>query len=298
MVEGIAMEKAAETSRSRDLQRTFYEGKSVALLTQHGKEFAIAPVLNRSLFCRVERVTGYDTDLLGTFTREIPRQEKQLDTARKKARIGMELSGLGLGVASEGSFGPDPYSGLIPWNVEIVVFIDDEHDLEVVGLSQGTAVFEHALIDCREDGVSFAKKIDFPLQQLVVRPEGKEDPRIRKGLSDWPSLEASMDWAFGESSNGRIFIETDLRAHANPSRMGNIRLATEDLAKKLSSFCPDCALPGFWILENQPGLPCQYCLSPTRQIQKYIYGCLKCNYRETKKREEYADPVWCDRCNP
>ena len=91
-----------------------YSGRGVALLTQHGKERMIAPVLESALGCRVERVTGYDTDQLGTFTRDVPRAGTQIEAARKKARIGMELSGLSLGLASEGSFGPDPMGGCFP----------------------------------------------------------------------------------------------------------------------------------------------------------------------------------------
>jgi hypothetical protein len=43
-----------------------YRGQRVALLTQHGKEKILAPVLELALGCRVELVTGYDTDLLGS----------------------------------------------------------------------------------------------------------------------------------------------------------------------------------------------------------------------------------------
>ena len=50
-----------------------YRGCSVALLTQHGKESVIAPVLDAALACRVRLVTGFDTDLLGTFTRDVAR---------------------------------------------------------------------------------------------------------------------------------------------------------------------------------------------------------------------------------
>ena len=98
-----------------------YAGRQVALLTQHGKERVIAPVLEAALGCRVERVARYDTDLLGTFTRDIPRAGTQLDAARRKARLGMELAGLPLGLASEGSFGPDPFTGMFPWNVEFLI---------------------------------------------------------------------------------------------------------------------------------------------------------------------------------
>lgn len=88
-----------------------HTGQRVALLTRHGKEQVSAPVLDLALGCRVERVDGYDTDLLGTFTRDIARAGTQLEAACKKARIGMELSYFPLGLASEGSFGPDPFTG-------------------------------------------------------------------------------------------------------------------------------------------------------------------------------------------
>ena len=106
-----------------------YRGRQVALLTQHGKEHVIAPVLDLALGCRVERVADYDTDLLGTFARDIPRAGTQLEAARRKARIGMELAGLPLGLASEGAFGPDPFTGMFPWNVEFLIWIDDERGL-------------------------------------------------------------------------------------------------------------------------------------------------------------------------
>ena len=102
-----------------------YAGQRVALLTQHGKERGLAPVLAAALGCRVERVAGYDTDLLGTFARDIPRAGTQIEAARKKARLGMQLAGLPLGLASEGSFGPDPMLGMFPWNVEFLIFIDE-----------------------------------------------------------------------------------------------------------------------------------------------------------------------------
>lgn len=100
-----------------------YDGSRVALLTQHGKERVIASVLKPGLGCLIELVTGFDTDRFDTFTRETPRDGTQLEAARRKARKGMELAGASLGIASEGSFGPDPYTGMFPWNRESVVLI-------------------------------------------------------------------------------------------------------------------------------------------------------------------------------
>jgi len=52
-------------------QVTVFAGRRIALLTQHGKERVIGPVFDRALGCRVERVAGYDTDLLGTLGERI-----------------------------------------------------------------------------------------------------------------------------------------------------------------------------------------------------------------------------------
>ena len=277
-----------------------YADRPVGLLTQHGKEGVIAQVLDTALGCRVERVTGYDTDLLGTFTREIPRAGMQLEAARKKARIGMELSGLSLGLASEGSFGPDLMVGMFPWNVELVILLDDERGLEVVGAAQGKANFSHLLTADLTAAEAFAKQAGFPAHHLVVRPESEDDPRIRKGIAAWAELKAVFAWALAESVNGRVFVETDVRAHANPTRMDNIRLAAEDLVKKLRSLCPACSTPGFWIIERVDGLPCVDCDAPTRETQAEILGCLTCAHRETRERADrgYADPGRCDYCNP
>ena len=277
-----------------------YAGRRVALLTQHGKEGVIAPVLDTALDCRVERVAGYDTDLLGTFTRDIPRVGTQIEAVRKKARIGMELAGLSLGLASEGSFGPDPFAGMFLWNVEFLIFIDDLREIEVVGVAEGMANSAYHLAEDWAAAEAFARKAGFPEHHLVLRPEGEDDPRIRKGIADWPGLEAAYAWAAVQSASGRVFLEVDLRAHANPTRMNNIRLAAEDLAKKLRSRCPACGVPGFWIVERVAGLPCSDCGAPTRETRAEIHGCLKCGHRVTHERtdRQYADPGRCGYCNP
>lgn len=111
----------------------------MTLLTQHGKESILAPVFEANTNYRLELVSGFDTDLLGTFGRDVPRPGNQLDAARRKCRLGMELGRSRAGIASEGAFVMDPFAGLIPWNIEVIVFIDDEAPLEVVGMAQGAA---------------------------------------------------------------------------------------------------------------------------------------------------------------
>lgn len=277
-----------------------YRDQRVALLTQHGKEKVLAPVLALALGCRVELVSGYDTDLLGTFSRDIPRAGTQLEAARQKARIGMQIAGLPLGLASEGCFGPDPFAGMFPWNVELLIFIDDIRAIEVIGVAQGSAKSAHLLTASWAEAESFAQQAGFPEHLLLLRPDSEDDPRIHKGIASWAELETAFVWALKQSASGQVFLEIDRRAYANPTRMKNIRGAAEDLAKKLCSLCPACGTPGFWIVERVPGLRCEDCDEPTRETCAEVYACLKCAYRETRERSnrQYAEPRYCDYCNP
>lgn len=78
--------------------------------------------------------SGFDTDLLGTFTR---RAACGLATGCSASPQGMELSDTPItGLASEGSFGPDPFTGMVPWNVELIAWLDDRMGIEV-GMAQG-----------------------------------------------------------------------------------------------------------------------------------------------------------------
>ncbi len=276
-----------------------YRGSTVALLTQHGKEKVVAPLLAATIGCQVVQVTGFDTDQLGTFTRDIPRSGTQIEAARKKARIGMGLAGLALGLASEGSFGPDPFTGMFSMNVEMLVWIDDTLGIEVIGVASGKTNFSHLLTANWEQAETFARATGFPEHGLVVRPRHEDDPRIRKGIADWETLRVAFRRACGEADNGCAFLETDVRAHMNPMRMEIIAQATRDLARKLCTPCPACNSPGFQIVERVPGLPCEDCGAPTREARADIHRCARCGHQVMAERPEKAAPVGrCDWCNP
>lgn len=277
-----------------------YADVNIALLTQHGKQRVIGPSLEKRLGCQVHHVDSYDTDQLGTFTRDIPRLGTQMESARKKAHLAIELSGMPCGLGSEGALIPDPYIGMAPWNLELIVFIDCLRDLEVVGMAQSHSNFHHRLIDAWSTLQSFAHKVGFPEQSLVVRPRSEHDHRILKGIDTWPALEAAFAWAVSSADNSLAFIETDGRAHANPLRMANIGMAATDLASKLASLCPACGTPGYWRVAHLEGLPCEACGMPTRETRAQVYGCLKCPHRETRavNGTHRADPGCCNICNP
>ena len=293
-------EYSAADTNVGGVPRSSYDGLRVALLTQHGKEKVLGPLLRQALGCSIELVTGYDTDRLGTFTRDIPREGTQVEAARRKARIGMELSGLPLGLASEGSFGADPVAGMFPWNLELLLWIDTQRDLEIVGLAQGAAAFAHLLATEWRAVEAFAEKTSFPTHQMVVRPESADGVPVRKGIDNWVDLDAAYRWALQQSRNGLVFVETDVRAHANPTRMAMIQRAAEDLARKLGALCPVCASPGFGLIEHIRGLPCSDCGGPTGEMRAEVLGCVKCAHRVTHERtdRQFGDPSHCDYCNP
>lgn len=62
------------------------------------------------------------------------------------------------GLASEGSFGPDPFTGMVPWNVELIAWLDDRMGIEAVGMAQGPARSGHLLSDDWSAVEAFAQR--------------------------------------------------------------------------------------------------------------------------------------------
>jgi len=276
-----------------------YSGQHVALLTQHGKQMPLSEVLGQSLGCQLVHVTEYDTDQLGTFTRDIARSGSQLDAARAKARIGMALSKLPIGLASEGSFGPDPISFMLPHNLELLVWIDDRLGIEIVATASGRTNFSHKTVKHWEEAQRFAESAGFPEHYLIVRPGDEHHPEFRKGLSNWDSLRDAVNWALAKSTDCQAFIETDMRAFANPTRMQNICRAAEALMQKLQSHCPVCGAPGFAKSGVIRGLPCEDCGQPTEEAKADIHRCVRCEYQTVTDRETgFAAAGKCSYCNP
>ena len=277
-----------------------FSKRSASLLTKHGKEKVIGEVLKAEVDCFVEHTDTYDTDLLGTFTQETARYGSQLGAARKKAAIGMELLKLDLGLANEGAFMNDPYTGAIPWNNELLVLIDQKHQLELTGFASGPAQNESSYLTHWEELKKFADSALFPSHFLVIKPTDEYHPQSRKGIQDLAELKNAFDWAKSLSSKGIVYVENDLRAFANPTRMENIRKAAIDLANKMNSVCPQCNTPGFWITDVKRGLPCKACgLATDEEIAK-IWSCIKCEHKQTEgmKVFKFAKPSKCKHCNP
>ncbi len=281
-------------------ENLLFARRQAALLTKHKKEEVIKPLLEKVAGCRIIVKSDYDTDQFGTFTREIARPGSQLEAARNKAIKGMEIIGTDLGIASEGSFGPYPGIPYLPLNREIVLLVDAAKKQEICGVSQNNNTnYASEFIESFEQAEKFANKVMFPSHFLVVRPDHEEHPDFIKGINEREWLREAVCRALAISVTGKVFLETDMRAFANPSRMENIKKATEDLVAKINSCCPRCQAPGFAVAESKRGLPCEYCCLPTREAAALVFVCQGCGWKEERPVPEKAAPAArCDYCNP
>lgn len=87
-----------------------------------------------------------------------------------------------------------------------------------------------------------------------------------KGIKRKKVLIEAIEVSADASSDQKTVIETDMRAHMNPTRMEIIRQLGEKMAKRLKQYCPDCGIPGWGITFRKQGLPCRRCGLSTHQV--------------------------------
>ena len=277
----------------------FYNGKRAALLTMHGKEKIIAPILEPALGCSIAHTSAYDTDSLGTFSGEIQRLDSQINTARTKAKIGMDITMSHIGIANEGAFIPDPFTGMMPWNIEVTIWVDTHRNLEVVGIAQGPARDMRKSLRNIQELENFAHEAGFPEHHIVLKSDISEGPKLYKGISDRDRLINAFHLLMNASKNHPIDAEIDLRAFCNPTRQLMIKKSTQNLLAKLQSSCPSCSSPGYWFTDHEAGLPCRHCGRPTKLANRYKWTCNRCDFHNYKPASAmFAEPEHCDNCNP
>jgi hypothetical protein len=275
-----------------------YRGAVIAVGTRHGKAEQLAPAFDRHLGADLLTPPELNTDEFGTFSGERPRSGTALQTARAKARLGMQAAGLPYGLASEASYGPLPGSGL-PGHEELLIFLDDVRGFEVVEgyRSVVTPGVGHRVAAVSELPAPVINGL--PAQALIVRPAGGEPVDVVKGITTPQRLRAAIHAAALGSPDGLALVEPDLRAHHNPSRREVLTRLGETLARRLARHCPACDTPGFGRIDTESGLPCAHCGSPTPLTRNMIHGCAQCEHRSSHAvSATSAEPTWCPRCNP
>lgn len=299
------MNNTDKASEARGAKRTSpYSGCRSVLATMHGKESAIATVLLDRLGLAVDTAPNLDTDVLGTFTGEIPRAGTIREAAIAKARLGMTTTGLPLGIASEGSYGPHPHIPFVAGGIELMVLVDDGRGIVVSEyLIEDTPVFDHTFASPNDDLDAFLHRIGFPTHALIVKAADADVAAapIYKGLHEKTELAKAVCHCAALSRDGRALIQTDMRAHMNPTRMATIRRLAASFAERVATPCPACDMPGYGQVDVETGLPCEDCDAPSIMVRHRIFGCVACEYRERRPRldgRSHADPKHCPECNP
>ncbi len=277
-----------------------YFGKPIVLTSKHQKLELIKPVFDELIGCELFEAE-LDTDQLGTFTGEIARSVPPRETAILKARLGMEATSTPIGIASEGSIGPDPLLPFINSDIEHMVFLDDENDLVISEIYRSLDVIAATVTTAPGSNIDdFLRKADFPNHGLIVRPNEKQFTRAIKGITDSKHLIEAINSISEHSSNGLVVIESDFRAHFSPSRQKNIKHLANLLALRVAQCCPECKCPGWGRVGYEKGLNCSECgLFNPKVIRQGILGCVKCDYKTLGEvLETSLSPARCDFCNP
>lgn len=277
-----------------------YCGREVCLTTHHSKQRALARAFRSGLGAELF-VSDCDTDQLGTFSGEVERSADALSTCRRKAELGLEHTGLSLGLASEGSFGPHPAVPLLTAGLELLVFLDRERQLEVVEQQLELRTnFSRFRLGADADPGPWLERIGFPSHAVIVRPEADPPVPCIKGIQSHHALKQAIASCRAASAEPLV-LETDMRAHLNPTRMASIRRLGFKLVRRLANTCPACSAPGWGRTGTKPGLPCSWCGSPTELVAAEVWGCVACDHSEERPRadgRQEADPGHCPYCNP
>lgn len=276
-----------------DLSRINFRKAHFGLLTLHGKESIMAPLLAQRWDARLSLSTMFDTDSLGTFSGEIERKGSPLECALHKARLALELTGADFGLGSEGSFGIAPWGfGVI--NQELVACVSAQDDWQIIGYHTSAV----AVTECRYGDSAQLERFwqNLPQAQgLIIKSEAG----VAKGLKSKDQVMDQLRHWYGQQIPDDVRVTYDLRAHQSPLRRINIAHAFVNLQDRLESPCPQCGQLGFWPDKHESGLACSGCGSPTNRLKARISLCDGCGHSQRLPVDQKtASPEFCPECNP
>jgi hypothetical protein len=282
------------------MSTSVFSDRTAVIVTQHGKEQVMAPILTGRLQLSCVVNNAFDTDQLGCFTGEIRRDQDVQAVLRKKCMAGIADGNFDIAIASEGSFYPHPQIWIRPCNEERIMILDITNGIEITAHTTSLET-NHAAKEIFhwEELRQFALAAGFPAHGLILRPGTEKYDYQMKGIRDLNRLTETYHHLI--SRYGSVYAETDMRAHFNPSRMKVIEATTHVLCDKVLSLCPVCSWPGFSPTAYQTGLPCSECDYPTQSIRSVNYTCSHCHYSKEEhfpKGKKVEDPQYCDQCNP
>ena len=282
------------------MKNNLFYNRKLLIATKHQKENVIAPLLEKEFGVKCFTSDAIDTDKLGTFSGEIERTQDAVSTARLKCDLANKITGCDLIIASEGSFGIHPSLFIAQADEEILLLKDYKNDIEIIAkeISLET-VFMGQSLNNINDLEGFLKTINYPSHGVILKSTEKNFKKVYKDFGSKKQLLEKFKQLTNEF--GSAYIETDMRAMHNPTRMRVIERTVLKLVSKLKTLCPECTTPGYDVVNINPGLRCSQCNLPTKSTLSLTYSCQKCSHNEEKlypRNVKYEDPTYCDYCNP
>jgi hypothetical protein len=274
--------------------------KQVAVVTLHRKSDQIAPAFREISGFELQEIR-IDTDLFGTFAGDIERRLPPKENAIAKARKGIEISGISRAIASEGSIGPDPMVPFVISDHEVMVYLDEEEELVISESYRSfeiVAITEEVSLDTPIEPILL--KADFPRHKVILTAVGDSGTSIIKDLATIDEIRSGIKELVIRGSDGRVTIESDLRAHCSPSRQKNIEEVAKLLAKRVATLCPACRRRGFGRIDYERGVPCSECHRINSEVaSRVIDGCDGCGHQESGEvLREVIEAAQCQYCNP
>jgi hypothetical protein len=275
--------------------KDWLKNKTIVVASKHEKDKVIKPLFDVK-FDSTFLSCNIDTDQLGTFSGEIKRILTPYEAAIEKCRMAFNETDADFAISSEGSFGPHPTLFFVPADEELMLFMSRNEEL-IIWAKHISTETNYNQIDnpTEQELIDFLANIQFPSHKVIFKSEKK----IKKDIENLNILNQLVSYARQNKQTFRI--ETDMRAHCNPSRMKVIEETTHKLIEKINSNCPSCELPGFSVQEAVKGLPCSQCGLPTQSTLKHIKVCQQCNHQEEiffPRGIKEEDPTYCSFCNP
>jgi len=278
-----------------------YKGKKVLLASMHQKELVIKPLFEENIGCEIIVAKKFNTDQFGTFSGEISHDLSAYETLKKKAISAAKLYDFDYVISSEGSFGPHPNYPFSCADTEMLLFYDRIRDLYIadyeVSADTNYAELEISSSDFnKSDYLKWLGKVKFPSHGIVVKAGSIV---IKKGICNHYDLEQVISSELRSQVN--LKLETDMRSMMNPSRMKVIDILAQKLVRRVAATCKKCNTPGFGKPDVSGYLDCKLCFQQTKVPKFKVLKCLKCDYFEQDRIDpniEFADPTYCDYCNP
>lgn len=274
------------------------ENQVIFFVTKHKKEQIVAPSFLVGFQANVIAL-DWDTDSLGTFSGEKERVLDPLPNARKKIELAIESGANGrFYLASEGSFVPHPE---IPWltmNEECLLFFDRKTGMQMHVFQYSEDVFfRKEKLASQDRLIKLLHDFDFPNHGLILKLSKGRELRIQKDFTSVEEVNHLVETMLNDGWG--IEMESDLRAHQNPTRQNNIKKAGERLVEELKLNCPSCGSYGQNIKKRIEGVPCANCSIPSQQIKSYLRECYFCSHTwEQDLKNPPIDPQFCFWCNP